>query len=249
MFVNSPYYKDIEIVCREENKNDLSNLDVQYHINYDQLNYCYHKLNKYFGDPSKITYLLESIPYLNSPIEDINKWVHLKTNNIENKTISIAINWCGKVTNPIEHERKIPLDEFATLNELPFLRIYTIQKEQGLDQIATIKNWKHPENVYNLSDSIDIENGFQDTMAIIKQMDVFVTSDTSVCHVAGALDHPTWVLVNYNSEWRWGAQDNDKCMWYKSITIYRQHKYHSWKEIFQEVKQDLIKLYDAKYTQ
>jgi hypothetical protein len=232
----------IEFRTGEPHYADLSNVpNIHYHCNIDQLVYFYNKIVGNYTS-GKVDYLLDYIPYFTVPSEDIKEW-KLLTDKYSNK-IRIAVNWCGQVLNNMEGERKVPLSMFKLLNELPFVQLFIIQKVQGLDELSEINSWNYPERVTILSHNIDMIDRYRDTMAIFKNMHLVLTSDTSIVHVAGALDIPTWTLVNYFSEWRWGHENLDKSFWYKSVRIFKQTKFYDWSDPFDEVIKELYKLKD-----
>ena len=68
---------------------------------------------------------------------------------------------------------------------------------------------------------------FGDTAAIISQLDLVISSDTSVAHVAGAMGKPTWLVDRFNSDWRWRLAE-DRSPWYPSLRIFRQDRFGEW---------------------
>ena len=94
----------------------------------------------------------------------------------------------------------------------------------------------------------DFDNGedaFVDTAAVIANCDLIITSDTAIAHLAGALGHPTWVLLKQIPDWRWmlGRKDSP---WYPSMELYRQTKRDNWEEVFKIIKKDLKSLIKLK---
>ncbi len=65
-----------------------------------------------------------------------------------------------------------------------------------------------------------------------------IAIDGVIAHLAGALNIPTWVMVDVNPYWGWGRQGRDT-VWYPSVRIYRQEKMHSWTSAFKEIREDL----------
>ena len=82
---------------------------------------------------------------------------------------------------------------------------------------------------------------FVDTAAIIENLDLVITCDTSIAHLSGAIGKKTFLLLQKNSEWRW-LQDIDYSPWYNSIKIYRQKTQDDWSTVFDNVKKDIKKL-------
>ena len=75
---------------------------------------------------------------------------------------------------------------------------------------------------------------FMETAAIIVNCDLVITSDTSIAHLAGGLGIPTWILLSYIPEWRWGMYSN-KTFWYPTVRLFRQKERNNWKEVIDQV--------------
>ena len=83
--------------------------------------------------------------------------------------------------------------------------MYSLQKVKGVEQLKDVDF-----NVYDFGDEVDEENGaFSDTAAIMKNVDLVITVDTSVAHLAGALGVPVWVVLPFGAEWRWFLKRSD----------------------------------------
>lgn len=95
------------------------------------------------------------------------------------------------------------------------------------------------ENLYFWDDKLD---DLCDTAALISQMDLVITVDTAVAHLAGALGKPTWILIPYISDYRWGLNRNNS-YWYDSVKIFRQKEDYLWDGVINEVKEELIKFF------
>ena len=93
--------------------------------------------------------------------------------------------------------------------------------------------------IHNLSTYF---NDLADTAAAIKQLDLVITIDTVIAHLAGALGKPVWVILNFDSDWRWMLDRNDS-PWYPTMRLFRQTKIGNWDSLFIEVKQALIELF------
>ena len=81
-------------------------------------------------------------------------------------------------------------------------------------------------------------NDYLDTASLLKNIDILVTIDTSIAHLAGALGIKTFLLLPYDSEWRWFT-DEEKTPWYDSIKIFKQKNTNDWKEVIQRVKDEI----------
>ena len=106
------------------------------------------------------------------------------------------------------------------------------------------KNKKSDEEVTNKSYSnlFDMgENTFYEISNLIKELDLVISSDTSIIHLAGILNKKSILLLNYNSDWRW-FNDMHKTFWYPSIKIIKQKNFDHWSEVFSDLFKEIKKL-------
>ena len=83
---------------------------------------------------------------------------------------------------------------------------------------------------------------FADTAALIAQLDLVVTVDTAVAHLAGAMGKPVWTLLPYSSDWRW-LLDRDDSPWYPTMRLFRQPRPGDWGTVLDRVRRELAKLH------
>jgi hypothetical protein len=141
--------------------------------------------------------------------------------------------WQGNPDPRIDGGRSAPLAAFAPLAEIPDARLISLQKGKGLDQIASA-----PFAVETLADFDSGPDGFIDSAAAMTCLDLVVSVDTAVAHLAGALDIPTIILLKrLGSDWRWlhGRQDT---VWYPSVKLFRQSAPGAWAELLGRVAAD-----------
>ncbi len=91
--------------------------------------------------------------------------------------------------------------------------------------------------IIDITDNIET---FEDTAAAIKSLDLLITVDTSILHLAGALNVPTWGLIPYNNDWRWKVEDSNT-EWYSSVRLFRQKVLGDWNYVLNEVLETLKK--------
>ena len=112
-----------------------------------------------------------------------------------------------------------------------------IHKGKGENQIKDIK---FIDKLHNFSSIIDNRNNsFEDTIEIIRNLDLVITTCTSIAHLSSTIGTKTWVLLAYNSDWRWFLNTNST-PWYKKTLLFRQDKLNNWKNVFEKVKHKLI---------
>jgi hypothetical protein len=146
----------------------------------------------------------------------------------------IGINWEGNPrhdTAPVRR-RAIPLAQFAPLGRLPDVRLINLQKGPGAEQLAQVRE-AFP--VTDLGDRLDPTGGaFLDTAAVMKSLDLVVTSDTAIAHLAGGLGVPVWVALPAVPDWRW-LLDREDTPWYPTMRLFRQKQSGDWDEVFQRL--------------
>ena len=92
------------------------------------------------------------------------------------------------------------------------------------------------------------ENAFLDSIAVMTCVDLVITSDTSLAHVAGALGVKTWLPLKYVPDWRW-LLDRDDSPWYPSLKLYRQKAIGDWSSVFKDIENDLKSVIAAKVAE
>lgn len=171
------------------------------------------------------------VPYLHAEAERIEFW----RQRIGTSGFRIGINWQGNPKFPSDRGRSIPLRHFASLAALPGVRLISLQKVHGLDQLENLPPGMRVENLGAdyLSDEADL---FVDGAAIMQSLDLIVTSDTATVHLAGALGRPTFLALPKVPDWRWLLERED-CPWYPSMRLFRQSERGDWAGVFERLAQ------------
>lgn len=148
--------------------------------------------------------------------------------------LKIGIVWQGKPDELIDLGRSPPLSAYAPLGRLPRVRLISLQKKHGLDQLKTLPDGMKVEVFEDLDEGGG--GAFRDTIALMKGLDLIITSDTSVVHIAGTLGVPVWLALKHSPEWRWipGLKDG-KSPWYPTLRIFRQPYFSQWEPIFRRM--------------
>ena len=111
------------------------------------------------------------------------------------------------------------------LAQVPGVRLISLQKHHGLEQLAGVPDGLRIET---LGDDFDAgPDAFIDTAAVMQCLDMVITSDTSVAHLAGALGRPVWVGLQHVPDWRWLLEGED-CLWYPTMRLFRQTRRGDW---------------------
>jgi tetratricopeptide (TPR) repeat protein len=145
--------------------------------------------------------------------------------------LSIAIAWQGDPGYRADKTRSIPLAAFAPLAELPGIRLISLQQGPGCSQIRDV-NWR--DRILALGDDIDRDGAFLDSAAILANVDLMISSDTALAHLAGAAGVPVWLALSRIPDWRWGA-GGDTCGWYPSLRLFRQETPGDWHSVFKNI--------------
>jgi Flp pilus assembly protein TadD len=146
--------------------------------------------------------------------------------------LKIAINWQGNPKFVKDRMRSVPLRAFRPLADVPGVRLLSVQKFHGADQLASIRDL-FP--VLDVGARLDLDgHSFLDTAALLCAVDLVITSDTSLPHLAGALGRPVWLVVGHSSEWRW-LRDREDSPWYPTMRLFRQRKPGDWDETFARI--------------
>ncbi len=173
-------------------------------------------------------------PYLTISSGKVESWSRRLRNDGE---FVVGIHWQG---NP-EHEkvnlkgRSLPLEAFRPLADIPGIRFVSLQKGYGSEQL---QNCTFRGRFADCQADIDLTWDFLETAALIKACDLVITSDSAVAHLAGALGHPTWLLLRKVADWRWGLQ-GDTTHWYDSLRLFRQQGDEGWSEVINRVRSEL----------
>lgn len=163
----------------------------------------------------------------------------------ERRGLKVGLVWSGgyRPNRPelraVNQRRNIPLSRFAVLRDID-VEFFSLQKGQPAEaELVELedKGWNGPAIANVASDLRD----FSDTAALIQNLDLVISVDTSVAHLAAALGKQIWLLNRFDSCWRWleGRDDNP---WYPTMKIYRQARHGDWEGVIERVFADLVQL-------
>ena len=189
---------------------------------------------------------LMSLPYrMGTDLTNIPaspRYFHAKSNpsdrwaTIGSDGFKVGICWQSKPVAPL---RSFPLRQLYPLSQLSGVRLISLQKNHGLDQLATLP---HDMKIHAFGDDFDGgPDAFVDTAGLMEHLDLIITSDTSIAHLAGALGRPTWVALRYVPEWRW-LLDRSDSPWYPTLRLFRQEAPNDWNGVFRQMMTELTKL-------
>jgi methylthioribose-1-phosphate isomerase len=164
----------------------------------------------------------EPMPYLRADPDRIARW----RERIGTKGLRIGIAWQGNPKAPVDAGRSAPLAAFAPLAAIEGVRLISLQRGPGEEQLADVD---FADRIETLGASFDDgPDAFLDTAAILQGLDAVVTVDTALVHLAGALGRPAHLLLQWGwSDWRWAARPSDT-PWYPSVRLHRQPRAGDW---------------------
>ncbi|WP_431661768.1 FkbM family methyltransferase [Pantanalinema rosaneae] len=140
----------------------------------------------------------------------------------------VGIVWAANPSSSTASKRSCALHQFLSLLEIPQITLYSLQKDCPEADRPLLTSH---ERVYDLSEQLE---DFGDTAAAIAQLDLVISVDTAVAHLAGALGKPVWTLLSYVADWRW-LRDRTDTPWYPTMRLFRQPQPGDWQTVFQQV--------------
>ena len=180
-----------------------------------------------------------NIPYINSNINNQNKWQE----RIGGADFKVAICWQGSIKGKVDVGRSFPASLFQGLAQIDGVRLISLQKNEGVEQLENLPVGMIVETLSNDFDSG--ENAFLDSAAVMKCMDLVITSDTALTHLAGALGIKTWLPLKYVPDWRWMLDRSDS-PWYPNHRLFRQKTSDDWISVFTDMEKELKSLLSTK---
>jgi tetratricopeptide (TPR) repeat protein len=174
-----------------------------------------------------------NIPYLFSDSEKQQEW---QSKLGERDQLRIGLVWSGATGHKKDHDRSIPLEKLRMLFSA-HAEFHALQKEIRSSDLITLEELK---NIHSHQDAL---SDFSSTAALIENMDLIISVDTSVAHLAAAMGKPCWILLPYAPDFRWMLSRDDS-PWYPTMTLFRQSAFQDWSSVLEQVK---VKL-DAMLT-
>lgn len=174
-----------------------------------------------------------NIPYVR-PVTDTNNVADLLSGY---GGLKIGVAWQGSPKNEADAFRSFPLSSFLPIASLRGVQLFSLQKGSGTEQLASLGK---AMGVVDLGKHLDLANGaFLDTSVIMKELDLVITADTAIAHVAGALGVPVWLALPYVPDWRWGFESSTT-PWYPTMRLFRQDRPGEWGPVFDKIAEEII---------
>jgi hypothetical protein len=173
------------------------------------------------------------VPYLRARADLVAAW---RERLAEVPGFRIGIGWQGNPRYHGDRARSIPLRHFAPLARVNGARLISLQKEAGIEQVRIVSG---QFELFELNSDFDTTAGaFMDTAAVMRSLDLVITSDSALAHLAGALGVRVWVALAKVPDWRW-MLEGDASRWYPTMRLFRQSRAGDWAEVFVRIAEAL----------
>lgn len=170
-------------------------------------------------------------PYLEAPKYLVEYWKDWFSTFPEGEH-RIGLVWQGNRDHQADAFRSYPLRVYQPLAEVSGVQLLSLQFGYGAEQVSS---WSGSRPLHRLPEDIDRSSGaFMDTSAILTHLDLLITSDTSIAHLAGAMGKEVWLLLGLVPDWRWLLQ-GERTPWYPSMRLFRQTVQGDWDGVMQRV--------------
>ncbi len=169
-----------------------------------------------------------SVPYLHPDPCRVEYW----RNRLSSDKFKVGLVWGGSVTHGNDRRRSCKLAQFEPLFTVPGIGFYGLQKGPQAAQADLLGT---EMELINLGDELD---DLDDTAAVIENLDLMISVDTSVAHLAGAIGGPVWTLLPFSPDWRW-MLGRDDSPWYPTMRLFRQETPDRWDTVFESVTEEL----------
>jgi Tfp pilus assembly protein PilF/ADP-heptose:LPS heptosyltransferase len=173
------------------------------------------------------------VPYLRPDAKAVDRWKE-KLVTAGNR-LRVGIAWSGSTTNPEGRFRSVPETMLAKLGQTDDIFFVNLQKDEAS---SAFRRFPFGPGGGDWTESLV---DFGETAALVSQLDLVITIDTAVAHLAGALGKQVWLMLATPHDWRWGAGGRATA-WYPTVRLYRQERHGEWGPVVEAVKHDLILL-------
>jgi hypothetical protein len=185
-------------------------------------------------------------PYLFADAAHANEWRERIAADIDaepdagssKRPLKVGLVWAGEnrahvaELRKIDARRSLTFERFAPLLDVPDVRFFSVQKGIAAQQLAEHAQREH------VVDHTDLLNDFADTAALVANLDLVISVDTSTAHLAGALGKPVWILNRFDTCWRWMLERTDT-PWYPGARLFRQAALGEWDSVIDAVRDAL----------
>jgi tetratricopeptide (TPR) repeat protein len=181
-----------------------------------------------------------TVPYLQANAEHVARWAERLRGNAE---LKVGIHWHSERKALATGPRSMSLAEFEPLARVAGVTLISLQKDAPADELRA---FGERLSLVDFGPELDASGGaFMDTAAIMKNLDLVITCDTSTAHVAGGLGVPVWVAIPLGGEFRWLLERSDS-PWYPTMRLFRQARAADWSDAFAQMRDELVRLVERR---
>jgi tetratricopeptide (TPR) repeat protein len=182
-----------------------------------------------------------TVPYLRVPAAAVEKAAGFAWDaDLHRARLRVGLCWAGNPTHAKDRFRSMRLAALEPLMSIEGVHFYSLQMGKDAEQLAAFQTG--PDSaIAQITDLGPAIGDMADTAALLAHLDLVITVDTSVAHVAGALARPLWLLLPHTPDWRWLLQREDS-PWYPTMRLFRQANTGDWSGVVERVREELAKL-------
>ena len=175
------------------------------------------------------------VPYMQPLRDKVREW---QSRFKGGEYFNIGVVWSGNTRFKGNMERSCVAEDFATLTDISGVRLFSLQVGP-----RALQSQGEPRQALPLIDLAPELHSFSDTAAVIANLDLVITVDTAVAHLAGAMGRPVWTLLQFVPDWRWGTT-GETTPWYPGMRLFRQPQRGDWSDVFADVHDELQAVVD-----
>jgi tetratricopeptide (TPR) repeat protein len=172
-----------------------------------------------------------TVPYLEAPIDSRANW--RRRLDAVPARLRVGLSWAGNPANPDDRYRSCSLAALTGLFELPDVAWINLQLGAAREELRLVAT--------PISDWADAQTDYAETAALMAELDLIITVDTSIAHAAGAMGRPVWILLQHSADFRW-LLDRTDSPWYPSARLFRQPRAGDWPAVAADVRAALVDL-------
>lgn len=175
----------------------------------------------------------DETPYFKLTLPEQNKY---KRQLDSFEELKIGIVWKGNPKHKYDYKRSAGLEYFQGIVEIPGIKLFSLQADPEKQEIELL-------NKYGIIKLFEENDGFTNTFDLISGLDLIITVDTSIAHLAGAMGKNVWTLLPFGPDWRWQLR-KEKTDWYPDMKLFRQKSPGKWEDVFETIKRELYSIID-----
>ncbi len=173
-----------------------------------------------------------NVPYILPDPDRVTKW---RKRLADLDGYRVGIGWQGNPKYRGDRQRSIALEHFAAVGAMPGVRLVSLQKGEGARQVERLER---PFPLAQFDDLDSTGGAFMDTAGILANLDLVITSDTALAHLAGGMGVETWIALPFAADWRW-LRNREDSPWYPTVRLFRQERRGDWKAVFERIAAEL----------